>query len=158
MTDNTYHPDGQPPWPTGTDLRFGDRVTSRFTGRHAIIVHVYQEDGVQRVNAVYDDDDTVTIIGRLNPAAFSRMTRPQPYLSEMEWAKRSARWANGELSDERALGRLEGQLMSTEMYLVRATGMGLSLGRIIEMLGSDASNLEMLVTYQQEKINESKEA
>lgn len=67
--------------------------------------------------------------------------RNAPYMTSLEWQQRSARW-NAKLSDERRLGRLEGMLMSAEMYLHRLTGLGMSRERCIELLADDIRMLE----------------
>jgi hypothetical protein len=69
------NPDSRPPWPQGTLLFPGDWVISRHTGRKATIVSVYQENGVQRVSAIYDDDPESAITQSLNPDAF-RLDQP----------------------------------------------------------------------------------
>lgn len=78
----------------------------------------------------------------------------RPYMSQKEWMQRQERWMSRPegISDERMLGRIEGQLMAYEMYLLRLTGMSLSHEKVIEMLGADISQHEMLADYASDKL------
>lgn len=72
--------------------------------------------------------------------------RNAPHMTSLEWQQRALRW-NAKLSPDRRLGRIEGQLMAAEMYLLRLTGLGMSRERVIDMLADDIRTLEMLIEH-----------
>jgi hypothetical protein len=138
------------------NFAFGDQVRSAITGETGIVTAVaLGADGKWSLSVLIKG---TRVIEHGNDAHWWTLVRKvQPFMSELEWQKRAAHWSGEELSDERMLGRIEGQLMAAETCLLRLTGTSLSVSRVTEMLGSDIETFPMLIEYLQEKIQNAAE-
>lgn len=120
--------------PEDRPLWFGSEVRLAADGKRAVVIQASKpdENGVQRVTIAREDGTTCEEDSR-----FMQLIRPSAaYLTEGEWLERQERW-HDVITDQRKLGRIEGQQQAHEMYLLRATGLNLSYERIKQMLSAD---------------------
>lgn len=96
-------------------------------------------------------DEITTVINVIKRGVTSVMTQG-------EWLRRRERWRREQLSADRQRGRIEGQLMTVELYLLRLTEMGLSRERIIEMLNDDMIGYDQLTAYAAQRSGEASQS
>jgi hypothetical protein len=131
-------------------LAFGDQVRSAVTGELAIVLKLELRNGEWFLSVV--TKATGDVIHDSDPRFWQLVRKNPPYMARSEWEKRSRNRASGPLSNERQLGRLEGQLMASESALLRLTGLRLSSDAVTEMLGAEIETYEMLIEHVLERL------